>query len=198
MIKIGLTGGIGCGKTTVLREFERQGVACFVADEAAARYYDEPAFVKEVEAIVGRPITDSEGRADKKAVAAAVFADDAMLARLNALVHPRVMRDFDRWCGEHGGAKCVVFESAILYESGLDRMMDAVVAVYLDPEERMRRLLIRDRVPKEQIALRMAHQTAAEEKLDRADYVVLNYEGNPRARQVEHILNEILNKQAQR
>lgn len=189
-----LTGGIGCGKTTVLREFERLGVPCFVADEVAAGYYDDPAFVAEVDRLLGGGTMTVDGRADKQAIASIVFGNREMLLRLNALIHPRVWEDYLRFAAEHADAPYCLFESAIAYEYGFDRLADAVVCVYVDKEERLRRLAHRDPVPglsmqaiRERLEARMRNQLPAEEKMMRADYVVLNYEGNPRRRQVEYI-----------
>jgi dephospho-CoA kinase len=97
------------------------------------------------------------------------------------------MDDFECFCREHEKEDYVLFESAILYDYGFDRMMDKVVCVYLDLEERLRRLEQRDGVPREVLLLRVANQLSAEEMMRRADYVILNYEGNPRERQVAYV-----------
>lgn len=187
MKKVGITGGIGCGKSTVVAEFARLGVPCFVADTVAGAYYDDPQFLSEVRCLFGDEVFRPDGTADKRAIAARVFSDRDLLQRLNALVHPRVMADFDRFCGNNAAAEYVLFESAILYDYGLDRAMDRVVCVYLDEEERLRRLVQRDGGDVEAIRARMTNQMAAEVALMRADYVILNYEGNPRRRQVEYV-----------
>lgn len=191
MKRVGLTGGIGCGKSTVVAEMRRQGVSCFVADEVAARYYDDPLFVAEVAKSLRMNVCSSDGMVDKRAIADAVFHDKEKLARLNSLIHPRVMADYHRWLDNHADEDLTVFECAILYEYELDKQVDVVVTVYLDEEERMRRLALRDRVSRQELELRMRNQISAEEKMLRADYVILNYEGNPRERQVKEILNEI-------
>lgn len=190
-IKVGLTGGIGCGKTTVLHAFAQLGVPCFVADEVAAHYYQEEDFLMQVRQLFGDAVFDAAGEVDKRAIAAIVFSDKQKLASLNALVHPRVVRDFECWCARQE-APYVIFESAILYEYGFDRMMDCVVCVYLDKEERLQRLQLRDHASRQQLEARIRNQQSAEEKMMRADYVVLNYEGNPRARQVQYIHKQIL------
>lgn len=187
MKKVGITGGIGCGKSTVVAEFARLGVPCFVADTVAGAYYDDLQFLSEVRRLFGDGVFRPDGTADKRAIAARVFSDRELLRRLNALVHPRVMDDFDRFCRSHAASDYVLFESAILYDYGLDRAMDRVVCVYLDGEERLRRLVRRDGGDVEGIRARMANQMAAEVALTRADYVILNYEGNPRRRQVEYV-----------
>lgn len=186
MKTVALTGGIGCGKTTVLQEFRRLGIPCFVADEVAGAYYHDEDFKAEVRALLGGEVVLPDGSIDKRAVAARVFSDPEALCGLNALVHPRVWDDFLRFsaCQQ---APYVIFESAIVYEHGFDRKVDKVVCVYLEQEERLRRLAFRDHASREQLLARMQNQLSAEEKMMRADYVILNYEGNPRARQVHHI-----------
>ena len=186
MITVGLTGGIGCGKTTVLLLFRELGVPCFVADEVAGQYYEDEAFLKSIRELFGDRVFRADGSVDKQAIARIVFADKVALSSLNGLIHPRVMEDFRCWAGEQR-APYVIFESAILYEYGLEQAVDKVIAVYVEKEERIRRLEQRDHATREALEARMRNQLSAEEKMDRADYVVLNYEGNPRQRQVEHI-----------
>ena len=191
MKHVALTGGIGCGKTTVLKEFELLGVPCFVADQVAAAYYRDPAFVSEVDRMLGGGTITSDGQADKQAIAGIVFDNPKMLIRLNALVHPRVWNDYLRFARAHPDAPYCLFESAIAYEYGFDRMVDKVVCVYLEKEERLRRLALRDGADRERLLARMRNQLPAEEKMQRADYVILNYEGNPRRRQVEYIHKQL-------
>lgn len=187
MIRVGITGGIGCGKSTVLAEFERLGVPCFVADSVAADYYNDATFLAALRGMLGDGVFRADGSADKQRIATLVFADKGKLKDLNALVHPRVMEDFDRFCQRHSDEPYVLFESAILYDYGFDRLMDCVVCVYLDLAERLSRLHQRDGVGEEAIMARIANQLPAEEMMRRADYVILNYEGNPRRRQVAYI-----------
>ena len=192
MKRIGLTGGIGCGKSTVVAELRSMGYSCFIADEAAADLYRDDSFVKELMQLFGDSILDDSRQVDKKAIATIVFNDKCKLTELSQLVHPRVMNDFEDWCKTKTEEKLVFFECAILYEYGLDSRMDAVVAVYLDKDERMRRLVERDKSSQEAIEARMRNQLTAEEKAMRADYVILNYEGNPRTRQIKEIVKRII------
>ena len=189
---VALTGGIGCGKTTVLHEFQKLGIPCFVADEVAGSYYSEPSFLAEIRRLFGDRVLLPDGRADKRAIAQIVFSDRDALQQLNGLIHPRVMGDLKMFALQHAGIPYVIFESAIIYEYGFDQMVDCVVCVYLEEEERLRRLELRDHATREQLQARMRNQLSAEEKMMRADYVVLNYEGNPRGRQVRHIHNLLL------
>ena len=166
MKKVGITGGIGCGKSTVVAEFVRRGVYAFVADDVAAAYYADTAFLAEVRRLFGNEVFRQDGSADKRRIANVVFADSHKLAALNALVHPRVMADFDAFCRQHSAEPYVLFESAILYDYGFDALKK------------------RDGVDERQLMARVANQMPAEEMMRRADYVILNYEGNPRQRQV--------------
>lgn len=189
---VGLTGGIGCGKTTVLEEFKRLGVPCFVADQHASDYYQEPDFLTEIRKLFGSTVFLDNGSVDKKKIASIVFSDKEKLLQLNALIHPRVMNDFRTWAyNQNPKDGYVIIESAILYEYNLDKQLDKIIAVYLEKEERMRRLQLRDHTSREALEARMNNQLSAEEKMDRADYVVLNHEGNPRARQVATIHKRI-------
>ena len=189
---VALTGGLGCGKTTVLHEFQKIGIPCFVADEVAGAYYNDPTFLQQIRTLFGDSVMLSDGSADKKAIAQIVFSDHEALHRLNALVHPRVWQDFQQFVHVNAQAPYIIFETAIAYEYGFDQLVEKVVCVYLEEEERLRRLELRDHATRQQLQARMRNQLSAEEKMMRADYVVLNYEGNPRSRQVQHIHHQLI------
>lgn len=191
MKKIGITGGIGCGKSTVVAEFRDRGIPCFVSDIVASRYYYDIDFLDDLRRLLGDGVFLPDGSADKRAVASRVFADRTLLEGLNALIHPRVIDDFDFFCHLHSSAPYVLFESAILYDYGFDRLMDSVICVYLELEERLKRLAVRDNASREELMARIANQMDAREMMRRADYVILNYEGNPRQRQVAYIDEKI-------
>lgn len=193
---VALTGGIGCGKTTVLHEFRNLGIPCFVADQVAGGYYNDAPFLQQIRALFGGSVFRTDGNVDKQAIARIVFADPQAMRQLNGLIHPRVWNDFLHFASSHSHAPYLLFESAIVYEYGFDRLVDKVICVYLDSEERLRRLEQRDHATRAQLQARIGSQLPAEEKMLRADYVILNYEGNPRSRQVAHIHNLLL-RQAQ-
>ena len=168
------------------------GVPCFVADQVAGRYYDDSAFVAEVVNLFGNDVLQKDGSVDKRAIARIVFNDAQALKKLNALIHPRVWDDFMLFAESHTDRPYVIFESAITYEYGFDRMVDKVICVYLEKEERLRRLELRDKVSRTELEARMRNQWEAEEKMMRADFVILNYEGNPRKRQVAFVHNKLV------
>ncbi len=184
MKRVGITGGIGCGKSTVVAEFSKLGVSAFVADDVASAYYRDQAFLADIRKLFGDGVFLPDGSVDKRRIAARVFTDSGALNALNALVHPRVMADFEEFCSNHVAEPYVLFESAILYDYGFDALMDKTVCVYLDLPERIERLRSRDGSTEAQIMARVANQMPAEDMMRRADYVILNYEGNPRQRQV--------------
>lgn len=187
MKKVGVTGGMGCGKSTVLTEFAKLGVASFEADRAGADCYSNPQFLADLRSLLGDGVFDSDGKADKKRIASKVFSDPHLLQGLNALVHPCVMEAFDGFCQVHSSDPYVLFESAILFDYGFDRLMDSVICVYLSLDERLDRLVLRDGAGRPELMARIANQMPADEMMRRADYVILNYEGNPRQRQVAYI-----------
>ncbi len=191
MKRVGITGGIGCGKSTVVAEFSKLGVSAFVADDVASAYYRNQAFLADIRKLFGNGVFLPDGSVDKRRIADRVFTDSGALNALNALVHPRVMADFEAFCSNHAAEPYVLFESAILYDYGFDALMDKTVCVYLDLPERIERLRSRDGATEVQIMARVANQMPAEEMMRRADYVILNYEGNPRQRQVA-IINKHL------
>ncbi|MBR1550023.1 MAG: dephospho-CoA kinase [Bacteroidales bacterium] len=189
MKKVGITGGMGCGKSTVVGEFRALGIPCFVSDIVAAGYYYDLDFLDELRRLLGDEVFLPDGSADKRAVAKTVFSNRQLLEGLNALIHPRVKDDFKAFCYLYADAPYVLFESAILYDYGFDRLMDSVICVYLQLDERLSRLAQRDGASREELMARISNQLPAEEMMRRADYVILNYEGNPRQRQVAYIDN---------
>ncbi len=190
---VGLTGGIGSGKSTVLQLFRQQGVPCFEADSRAACYYNEPAFLDDIRHHVSPNVFFDNGTIDKQALAHLVFCNPEKLSALCSLIHPRVLHDFIQWAGLQD-TPYVMIESAILFEYQWERHVHYTIAVYLEQEERITRLQQRDHATRETIEARMRNQMSDTEKMNRADYVILNYEGNPRERQVGEIHRRLLQK----
>lgn len=195
MKRIGLTGGIGSGKTTALNKFGELGVPCFIADDEAKKLYNIPSFCTELAKHFGDNILDDNGLVNKKELAKIVFSNQDALNTLNGLIHPKVRQIFSDWCDQieqsDKNIPYILIESAILYETGLNKLLDGVIVVYLDKEERIKRAMLRDNATREQIEARMSKQMPDEKKLELADFIILNYEGNPLDKQVE-IINRIL------
>lgn len=173
MIKVGITGGIGSGKSTLCRLFAQRGVAVYDSDREARRLMTDDAALRS--AVAERFGTDiyKEGALDRPRLAAVVFADPRALADLNALVHPAVMRDFAAWTLRQTGPY-VVLECAVLFEAGLESRVDRTVAVLAPAPLRIERAMRRDRCDEERIRRRIAVQLDDDTLAARADYAVVN------------------------
>ncbi len=173
MIKVGVTGGIGSGKSTLCRLFAQRGVAVYDSDREARRLMTGDAELRS--AVAERFGADiyKEGVLDRPRLAAVVFADPRALADLNALVHPAVMRDFAAWTLRQTGPY-VVLECAVLFEAGLESRVDRTVAVLAPAPLRIERAMRRDRCDEERIRRRIAVQLDDDTLAARADYAVVN------------------------
>jgi dephospho-CoA kinase len=174
---LGVTGGIGSGKTTVCRFLEEQGASVFYADIEAKRLMQEdPAVRAEIEAAFGPESYTADGALDRAYLAEQVFGDEAKLERLNAIVHPRVFASFEaakeRARGE--GVALLVHEAALLFEAGGDAHVDATAVVDAPEADRIDRVTERDDVTADQVRARMQHQLPPAELRRRADYVIDN------------------------
>lgn len=169
---IGCTGGIGSGKTYVVKAFEGLGVPGYDCDARAKELYDEDAgLLADVAAIAGEDVI-VDGRLDRGHLAARIFSDRDMLARIESVVHPAVTRDFYRWLEEQN-SKLVIFESAILLDKPYLRDMADFVLVVTAPEElRIERVMARDGLPREAVERRMANQMSDAERRAMADYIL--------------------------
>lgn len=173
MYKVGITGGIGSGKSTVCRLFEQNGIAVYDSDARAKALMAEDAKLREqlVEAF-GAECYNEQGL-NRAYLAGRVFGDEAELQRLNGIVHPAVKEDFRRWADAQRGAY-VVLESAILFESGFDTEVNTTLAVMAPMEERLRRTVERDGVDREAVRRRMEHQLSDDELHARAARTIVN------------------------
>ena len=188
MLRIGITGGIGSGKSIASRLFHALGVPVYDADTRARWLMEHDASLhRRLRAAFGAAAFDAAGHLNRPALAALVFGRSDRLAQLNALVHPRVSEDFARWAAapRPAGAGYVLKEAALLFEAGSYQQLDRVVTVFAPRPVREARVLRRDphRSPAEVAAI-MAKQLSEEEKIRRADYVLTNDDVQPLLPQV--------------
>jgi len=173
MLQVGLTGGIGSGKTTVARIFRALGVPVFEADVAGRALLAENDDVKAaVLERFGQNIL-REGRIDRAALASIVFKDHQALKELNAIIHPAVRASFKRWASGQL-APYVLMEAAILAESGGAKHMDLIIVVTAPEDLRIHRVMQRDGVEEEAVRARLANQISEEERVATADHVITN------------------------
>ena len=199
MIRIGLTGGIGSGKSTVCRLFEELGVHCYDCDSRAKwLMQNDKELHAELIALFGADIYDKNGTLDRPRLAAEVFGNSERLAALNGAVHPAVGRDWERWCEEREaeGAKYAIMESAILFDCGFDSKVDRTVAVSAPEELRIERAAARDNAPTEVIRRRIEAQMSDAEREARAHHTIQNICLDTLREQVEE-LHKLFSNEAQ-
>ncbi|AHJ99711.1 dephospho-CoA kinase [Hymenobacter swuensis] len=178
MLRIGITGGIGSGKSVVCRLFQTLGAPVYDSDARAKWVMSHDLQLRdELTAAFGPETFDNQGQLNRTYLARVAFQDPAQLARLNALVHPHVGRDFAGWAAaqEAEGHAYILKEAALLYESGAYQQLSRIITVFAPQAIRQARVLRRDphRTP-EDILIIIGKQMSEEEKLERADYVVYN------------------------
>ena len=174
MLKIGLTGGIGSGKSTVARIFEILGVPVYYADAEAKRLMNTTESLKEGMIRIFGPEAVVNGEINRSFIASKAFNDASLLSTLNALVHPAVHDDFKSWCRERQDEPYIIEEAAILVESGALKLFNFLIVVYADEAVRIQRVHDRDGTSFDAIRSRMEHQMPAEELNRYADYIINN------------------------
>jgi dephospho-CoA kinase len=189
---IGLTGGIGSGKTTIANYFKSKGIPIYIADDEAKAILFTPAAAKEVKEAFGDEIM-TDGLPDRGKLAAVVFNDAYKLQMLNSIIHPKVKEHFENWMGMHKNAPFVIREAAILFESGSYKDCDKIILVTAPAEVRIARVLDRDKTTREKVVERINAQWGDEKKAALSDFVITNIDIEEAKVQADKIL-KILNK----
>ncbi len=170
---VGLTGGIGSGKTTIGKWFLEKGIPVYNSDNEAKNLINEdPQIVKSLTGLFGDE-TYQGGTYNSKFVASKVFNDKELLEKLNEIVHPAVFRHFDNWV-KNQTTSFVVKEAAILFESGSYKDCDSIISVVADEEIRIQRVAGRDGSDSEEIRKRMNNQWKDEHRIELSDYIIYN------------------------
>ena len=177
-LNIGITGGIGSGKSTVCRIFQQLGYQVYSADDRAkSLMITHTPLMDRIKLLLGDQAYLSDGRLNRKWIGAQVFSDKEKLQGLNELVHPAVRRDFENWRNTLLSSyekSFLLYEAAILFESGGKDRVDAVITVYAPKEIRIQRVMNRDKTTREHVEARMANQWPDQQKLDLADFAIYN------------------------
>lgn len=175
MLRIGLTGGIGSGKSTVAKIFETLGIPVYYADDAGKKLMNENEALKAlIQQHFGKD-TYSNGELNRKHLSSLVFNSPEKLALLNSIVHPATIKDADEWMSRQD-APYAIKEAALIFESGSQEHLDKVIGVYAPAAIRINRVMQRDNTSREEVISRMNRQINEEIKMRLCDYVVINDE----------------------
>ena len=176
-MKLGITGGIGSGKTSVCRVFNVLGIPVFSADPEARKIMDnDEDIIREINNIAGRDLY-KQGTLDRMSLASMIFKDPLLLRKVNTLVHPVVFEHFRQWVGLQK-APYAIMEAAILFESGAATLVDRVATVVAPVEERISRVIQGNRLTREQVMDRIKNQLDDESRIKMSDYVIYNSEND--------------------
>ena len=194
MLKIGITGGIGSGKTTVCRVFELLGIPIFYADTVAKLIMNtDPVLKEEILKTFGEKSYSMDGVLNRTHLSSIVFNNESELNKLNALVHPAVFRAFDKWLAIHHDAPYIIKEAALLFETKSYTMCDLSVLVVSPEAFRVRRVIARDGISQDEIVLRMKRQFSDEQKMKLADHILFNDENQLLIPQILELDQQFLN-----
>ncbi|MET3113724.1 dephospho-CoA kinase [Pedobacter sp. CG_S7] len=196
MLKIGITGGIGSGKTTICRVFETLGIPVFYADVVAKQIMvKDEILIKGIKETFGQVSYLADGILNSKHIAGIVFNDAIALEKLNALVHPAVFRAFDQWVASvPTGCPYVLKEAALLFESGSYKMCDLNILVTSPLEMKKSRVMARDSITEAQVQARIDKQFTDEQKLLLADFIIKNDESSSIILQVVDLHAQFINR----
>ena len=177
MIKVGLTGNIGSGKSTVSKIFSTLNVPVFFADMEAKLLYSETEVKKEIKSGIGDQVFDSNGEVDLKLMAELIFNNKEALLKINRIIHPRTLSKYHQWLKNHKQHIYTLHESAILFENNLQDHFDKIINISAPFETRLIRVSERDGIKREKVIERMKNQMPDEEKNKLADFIIVN-DGN--------------------
>jgi len=186
---IGLTGGIGSGKSTVAKYIASKGIPVYIADDEAKKIMTKKSVIHEIQNLFKENIILENGQLDRKKIAAIVFQDSSLLKKLNEVVHPKVKKHFKKWLEKNKEAPFVVKEVAILFETGGNTECDKVILVTAPEDVKINRVMKRDNVSREEIIKRMKNQLSDAEKSMKSDYVVTNVKIDDTYIAIDEILN---------
>jgi len=193
MIKVGLTGGIGSGKSTVAAIFEILGVPVYYADAAAKNLMITlPALVESVTSVFGENAY-LNGCLNRNFIAKSIFSDPSKRELLNAAVHPYTIEDANNWFNRQNHPYAIK-EAALIFESHAHQELNIIIGVYTPVELRIARIMQRDNLTKEEVTARVNAQLNEEEKMRRCDYVIVNDEQSSLISQVTEIHHKIMSR----
>lgn len=190
-IKLAITGGIGCGKSVVSHIMDVMGVPVYDCDRRAKEIMvTDASIVKGLKRMFGDSCYNDDGTLNRHFIASRIFTDDNNIERVNALVHPAVKKDFEKWAAGKE-SPVVAVETAVLYESGMIESVDKVLVVWADKETAIRRTMKRSGMSRNQVLGRMQKQVSSDELLLLTDYSIYNDGDTPLLPEVVSLLDEL-------
>ena len=193
MIVVGLTGGIGSGKTTVAEFFHKLGIPIYIADLEAKKLMVRSKIIKRKLIDLFGDEAYLNGQLNRPFLADKIFNDKSLLQRMNAVVHPKVGAHFKRWLKKQN-SPYVVKEAAILFENGSYKNCDYLITVIASEDVRVKRVLERDNVSREKVKAIIKNQWSDDKKIALSDFVIRNYDLSETEKQVNEVHEEILAK----
>ena len=193
MLKIGLTGGIGSGKSTIAKIIETLGYPVYISDSKASELINRDKEIKKrLTELFGNDIYQPDGLLNKKRLAEIIFNDKEAIKQVNGIVHPAVTRDFTTWCSTQW-SPLLFFESAILFEAKLENLFDYIILITADIETRVERVISRDSTTREKVIERINNQMPDETKQSKSDFVIYNNNDDKVIRQILSIIHQLNN-----
>lgn len=189
---VGVTGGIGSGKTTIINYIKSKGYAVYIADDAGKKVMQKPEIIQQINELFHNEVLLEDGFLDRSKIAALVFNDYEKLRQLNNIVHPAVALDFEEFKRENASEKVIFKETAVLFESGSYKNCDATILITAPLEIRINRVMQRDNISKEQVESRIKNQLPDQEKAALATYIVENVDLQKAFKSIDDIINKIL------
>ncbi|RTY84911.1 dephospho-CoA kinase [Flavobacterium sp. ZB4P23] len=170
---IGLTGGIGSGKTTLAKYFESFGIPVYIADAEARKMMESAVILKAIKNEFGSSVFEIN-LLNREKLAKIVFEEPEKLEKLNAIIHPAVKKHFDQWILQQETAPFIIYEAAILFESGRDKECDFIITVTAPLELRIQRVIDRDKSNRDLVLKRINTQWTDKQRIDKSDFVIHN------------------------
>lgn len=190
MIKLGITGGIGSGKSVVSEIFHLYGIPLYNADKEAKKLNDTSPYIREQLTLhIGEDLYIDD-KLDRKKLASIIFHDSHKLAIVNSIIHPELAKHFNEWCRQREQCPMVILDAPLLIEAGFHKFVDKVIMVQAPEELRIARVIQRDRSVRQEVEARMKSQLPEEEKMKYADYVVRNDNRHSLISQVSKIIKK--------
>lgn len=190
---VGLTGGIGSGKSTVAKLFEVLGVPVYNSDIRAKEMYYKAEVKEQVIRLLGTNAYDENGKLNAPHISKTIFGDSGVLQKINGIIHPAVENDFKEFVHQHSQSKLILKESALIFEAGIYKKLDKTILVTSPLELRIARVQSRDGITRDEVIKRINHQLPDEEKAPISDFIINNDEKTGLISQVLEVYEKLKN-----